>query len=78
MRLNKSDYENNAKANLQNATVYQEVNQDTTDVINNIKNEVETQVDKMVNNGEMRQKTAEYILGGGDKPGVYYENLKTH
>ena len=26
----------------------------------------------------MRESTAEYIIGGGDKPGVYYENVKTH
>ena len=78
VRLDKLDYENNAESNLQNAAVYEEVDRDKETVVEEIKNDVEEQVQKMVTNGEMRLKTAEYVLGGGDKPGVYYENVKTH
>ena len=47
-------------------------------MVDDIKNSVEAQITQMVNTVEMRDNTAEYILGGGDKPVVHYENVKTH
>ena len=32
----------------------------------------------MVSDGQMTKKTADFVLGGGDKLGIYYENVKTH
>ena len=78
VRLDMDDYENNAIDNLENTTVYEVVDEDPEIVVNEIKNSVKDQVDKMISNGELKDKTAEYILDGGDNPGVYYENIKTH
>merc|ERR1712215_509698 len=78
VRLDMDDYENNAIDNLENTTVYEVVDEDPQIVVNEIKNSVKDQVDKMISNGELKDKTAEYIVDGGDKPGVYYENIKTH
>jgi hypothetical protein len=50
------------------------VNRDEKEVVEEIKQVVENQVTRMISNGEMREKTGEYILGGGDEAGVYYVN----
>ena len=50
----------------------------TNEVVKEIQTVVEAQVTSMIANGEMRQTTGEYIVGGGDKAGVYYEIVKTH
>ena len=75
VRMDKLLYERNVKRNLESSTLYEELDDDPTEEINE---RVEKQVTKMNNLGELKDTTKEFILGGEVHPGVYYENPKTH
>ena len=65
VRLDKADYKNNVKHNLESPNLYEKLNNETTE---EIKGKVSNQITLMNNEGELKITTKQFVLGGAKAP----------